>query len=285
MRWFADYDHGRRDPCSHIVGGCTWGRRIRPATYHERATVLIAYFDESGHSSEGGFVSIAAFVAQEDLWATFNVRWNAVLERHGVPYLHATDLTNFKRIYKDWDEERRRSLAADLIDVIHSCGRIAAVGAVLSIDDYRALTEDQQARLRDPFFPLFQEVVRGTAIEALFQPSDVKVKMVFSQQDAFGPQAQQLWHLMRQTIDIRKRFDVFEFANMRSVPGLQAADLLAFELRRYYQNKVSRPDLDVRWAFRQILWQQRAYGTRYIKFFPKWYLRLQLLPWGSSILS
>ena len=69
------------------------------------------------------------------------------------------------------------------------------------------------------------------------------------------------------------------FANMREVQMLQAADLLAFELRRYYSNLRKAPDVPMRWPLQQILLQQRVLGIRFIKLLPRWYMWLQLRPW------
>lgn len=115
-----------------------------------------AYFDESGHAASGGFVALAGFVARDETWTQFDVAWNAALGRHGVPFLHTTDLTNFMREFQGWTEERRQALMADLMNAIHEAGRIAAVSAVMAVDDFNSLTQEQRARLRDPFFPLFQ---------------------------------------------------------------------------------------------------------------------------------
>jgi hypothetical protein len=248
--------------------------------------MFVAHFDESGQLDAGGFVCLAGFVAPEEKWVAFDTAWNAALVKHGAPYLHTTDLTNFKRLYKDWTPERRDALMADLMEAIHAAGRIAALGAVMSVDDYNSFSDHDKARMRDPFFPLFQEVIRGAALDAHFEPPDVKVKMIYSQQDEFGPSATKLWEIMQGTIDFRRRMGSLEFADMRIVPGLQAADLLAFELRRYYQNKRNRPDLRMRWPLRQILLQQRVLGIHYIRFLPRWSLRLQLSPaWVFTLVT
>lgn len=232
-----------------------------------------AYFDESGHAASGGFVALAGFVARDETWARFDVAWNVALARHGAPFLHTTDLTNFVREFRGWTEERRRALIADLMNVIHDAGRIAAVGAVMAVDDFNSLTPEQQARLRDPFFPLFQEVIDGASLEAYFEPSDTRVRMVYSQQDEFAGSARQLFNVMRGR---NVRIGELQFADMRTSPGLLAADLLSFEFARFYRNRRTRPDLPMRWPLRQMLRQQRVLNIHYLKTVPRWYLRLQL---------
>jgi hypothetical protein len=250
-------------------------RRVPTVKAIPSSEMYTAYFDESGHAASGRFVALAGFVARDEAWAQFDVAWNAALVRNGAPFLHTTDLTNFMREFEGWTEERRRALMADLMNAIHEAGRIAAVGAVMAVDDFDSLTQEQRARLRDPFFPLFQEVIDGASLEAYFHPPNVTVRMIYSQQDEFAGSARQLFDVMQGR---NARIGELQFADMRTVPGLQAADLLSFEFARYYRNKRTRPDLPMRWRLRQILRQQRILNIHYLKTIPKWYLRLQLSP-------
>ena len=134
--------------------------------------MFVAYFDESGQLEAGGYVCLAGFVASEDKWVGFNAAWNAALVKHGVPYLHTTDLANFKKVYRGWTHDQQKALMTDLMDAIHAAGRIAAIGAVMSVDDFNSFPKYDRGRMRDPFFPLFQEVVRGAArTAALFSSS------------------------------------------------------------------------------------------------------------------
>jgi hypothetical protein len=240
--------------------------------------MFVAFFDESGTLEAGGYIALAGFVIREDKLEGFNDAWNAALARHGAPLLHTTDLANYRRQFRDWTPERRNALMADLMEVIHGMGRIAAVGAVMSIDDYNSMSQKDRDRMHGPFFPLFQEVLRGASLEAYFQPPGTQVRMVCSEQQEFGPEAAKLAEILRR-LDPNGRMGELTFANMRNVPMLQAVDLLAFELRRYYVNLRKVPHVPMRWTLVQILLQQRILRIRYIKLLPPWYLWLQLRPW------
>lgn len=236
-----------------------------------------AFFDESGTLEAGGYIALAGFVIRQDKVQAFNDAWNAALARHGAPWLHTTDLANYRREFRDWTPERRNALMADLMEVIHSAGRIAAVGAVMSVDDYNSFSQEDRDRMHGPFFPLFQEVLRGAALEAYFEPPGTQVRIVYSEQQEFGPDAAKLAEILRH-LDRRGRLGDLTFADMRNVPMLQAADLLAFELRRYYVNLRKAPHIPMRWTLVQILLQQRILRIRYIKLLPRWYMWLQLRP-------
>lgn len=240
--------------------------------------MYVGFFDESGTQETGGYICLAGFVIKEEKLQEFNAAWNAALAKHGAPFLHTTDLANFKREFREWTPQRRNALMADLMEVIHQAGRIAAVGAVMSIDDYNSFSQKDRDRMHGPFFPLFQEVIQGAALEAYFDGPGTQVRMVYSKQQEFGPDAAKLAVILRR-LDRHRRIGPLTFQNMRDVPMLQAADLLAFELRRYYVNLRNRPDLPMRWSLWQILMQQRVLGIRYIKLLPRWYMWLQLRPW------
>lgn len=237
--------------------------------------MLRAYCDESGSAGEGGFVSIAAFVATEERWAAFDGSWSAALAKHAVPYLHTTDLANFKRIYKNWTANQRDALVADLMDVIHDMGRVAAIGATIAVDDFNSFDEEQRSKWIDPYYLLLQEVLNGVSLEAKFLPESQQVSVVYSQQDTFKGRFERLYRVLQRG---NQRLGALTFADMRATPGLQAADLLAYELKRFYKNKITRPEIRLRWPMRQILFQQYALRIHMLKYLPKWYLRIQTLP-------
>ena len=235
--------------------------------------MLIGCFDESGSSGEGGFVSIAGFVATEERWAAFDAVWNAALAKHGAPYLHTTDLANFKRIYKGWTVDQQRALVADLMTAIWGMGRVVAIGSTLAVDDFNSFSVEQRAKWVDPYYMLLQEVLYGATLEA--RPDDERVRIIYSQQDEFRGKFERLYRVLQRRYP---RLDALTFGDMRQTPGLQAADLLAYELKRFYKNKVTRPDIPLRWPMRTILLQQHVLRVHMLKYLPWWYLRIQAMP-------
>lgn len=100
--------------------------------------------------------------------------------------------------------------------------------------------------------------------------------MIFSQQDEFQPIAVKLWNAMRYYSDVRSKIGSLSFCNMRNTPGLQAADLLAYELRHYYHLRKNKPGMPCLWAFRQIVLHQRNIHQSFmLKYLPDWYIEAQ----------
>lgn len=195
--------------------------------------MLIGYFDESGHSSGTEFFALAAFVSDDLEWAQFDKQWRRALDQNGAPYLHMREFAHFRGPFTGWTEKQRRFLLGQCVAAINSVHAIA-VGAAMSVEDFKTLDHEGQSRLQDPFFFCFQEVIRGVALNATFEPEDYQADMIFSQQDEFRPKAMKLWNAMLQDSDVRTRMGSLVFRNMRDVPALQAADLLAYELRHFY---------------------------------------------------
>lgn len=236
---------------------------------------MTGFFDESGHSSGTEFFALAGFVAEDTDWTTFDRLWRLALAQSGAPYLHMRQFAHRVGAFRGWIEDQRRRLLAGCVAAINSIPAIA-VGAATSVTDFRALSTEAQSKLRDPFFCCFQEVVRGAAINACFESQGAGVGMVFSRQDQFSSMARKLWDVMADTVDVKDRMGPLAFEDMRGLPALQAADLLAYELRHYYHLRKTRPASAPRWAFAEIVRHQRAvYNARMLKYLPEWYLEAQ----------
>ena len=236
---------------------------------------MIGYLDESGHFSGTDFFALAAFVSDDLEWARFDKQWQSALEKNGAPYLHMREFAHFRGPFREWTEKKRRSLLGQCVAAINSVHAIA-VGAAMSVEDFRTLDHEGQSRMQDPFFCCFQEVVRGVALNAAFETEDYQANMIFSQQDEFRPKVMKLWNAMRQNSDVRTRMGSLVFRDMRDVPALQAADLLAYELRHFYHRLKTKSGTPPRWAFREIvLHQRKAHGAFMLKYLPNWYLEAQ----------
>jgi hypothetical protein len=238
--------------------------------------VIVGYFDESGHSSGTEFFSLAAFVSDKLEWEKFDKQWRRALEQSGAPYLHMREFAHFRGPFTGWSEERRRSLLSECVTAINSIKTIA-IGAVVSVEDFNTLDPESQSKLQDPFFFCFQEVVRGVALSAAFEQENLKAHMVFSQQDEFRPKAMKLYGAMSHYSDVGNQMGSLKFCNMLEVPALQAADLLAYELRHFYHLRKTTPGTPARWAFREIVIHQRnAHNAFMLKYLPIWYLQAQV---------
>jgi hypothetical protein len=201
----------------------------------------LAFGDESGHSASPGFYSMGMWVGPESAWERFDKAWRMVLDAFEILHLHMREYAHSLGPFKGWEELQRRQLMTAVLLVLEKANVFPLVAA-LSIAEYRRLTQVQQLRLRDPFFTCLQETIRGCGLFLLEDPNKEKVRIIYSRQDEF--------------------------------PGLQAADLLAYESFRYCQIVQKNLSPKVRFPFQRILDMQPR-GDWMFKYLPYWYLHLQ----------
>jgi hypothetical protein len=236
--------------------------------------MFVAYVDESGHSSSTDFFSLAACVADWREWRQFNNRWMNALKVHSAPYLHMREFAHKVEAFAGWTEDRRRALMTDCLLALDSLG-IITMGAVMRVSDYRRLSREAQVGFVDPTFCCFQDCLNGVALHGYLDFPGERTEVIYSRQDEFAPMLRKLFRYATEHWQDGGNLGVLEFQDMRTVPGLQLADLVAYELRHYYHLKHSRPELAIRVPFRRIIDHQQAQGAGMFRNLPAWFLQFQ----------
>src|SRR6266566_5422628 len=100
---------------------------------------LKAFIDESGtHGS--GLTVMAGWLGYADRWAEFESKWRSILIRHGLSYIHAIDMKQGKKAFKDkikWPFPRRLKLAKELGQLTED-HTLCSLSVLLSNADYDA---------------------------------------------------------------------------------------------------------------------------------------------------
>ena len=229
--------------------------------------------DESGFSDHGYF-AMAGFISHDAAWSRFNVLWNDALARHRAPYLHMKEFSGFRGSYEGWTEGQRRSLMADLLAVITN-SPMRIIGAALKISDFTRLTRRVQDILDGPYVLCFNQMILGTGIHRQLLVPGEKLDFVYSRQDQFRARMSKMWEKSRQVPEYGKDLRTLAFNDMRTTPGLQAADLLVYEYRHYYHLRDTRPELRVRHPFRVLLDNDVRNGGVMLNYMPGWHIEFQ----------
>lgn len=222
---------------------------FRPGPHY--TAMLHAYFDESGHPTDSAVVSVAAVVSTEQGWHKFCEEWNRTLRRYHVTRLHMKDYAHSRGEFAKWkgDETKRRDFLSALVFVLRANIRFACTFS-LAVDDWNAtmydeegggkleiVREHQRVQYVFPFWCCLDRIA-----DTWLLPKDQKLAFVF-EDGVYGKGAIHeffdKWKLVQNRHGTR--VGALAFDGKSSHPGLEAADLLAYEGRLYYLRQAVEP--------------------------------------------
>ena len=256
--------HNGQDGATAVMGPLGIFARLQPDG-RRLMLLLQAYVDESGHSDDprAKIVTVAGPVTPEAKWRLAESEWRDVLAEFKVSALHMKEFAHSQGEFRDWryKEHKRRALLSCLVEVIERHVE-AFTGGSVQLDAYRALTPEQQALMRDPYFPALQGAIMGAALEGWWRqlPSSDPVQIVIANHPEFGAKAKELYEACAATLpdDLRRHLaPIVGFGSPSSVVGLQIADFLAYELNRVVTDGVYNPGVQTRWPMLQFLRYRR----------------------------
>jgi hypothetical protein len=236
--------------------------------------MLTGYMDESGHSEDPAlhFAGMAGFVAPLRSWQEFEKHWQPTLDSYGLkePF-HMKDFAHSVRQFRDWgkEESKRQELFGKLIATIRKTAA-KPIGTIISIEAYNSLSERQRKSFYNPYMTAFQTCTRGMAIigmpcPGIDPPPGEKVAMVYSYNHEYGAittepysvdqagRAESLWHEMKRQTDFGYWMGGYASSTPRETVQLQAADIFAYELSKDFEDRIRRPESNMRWGLQQIL--------------------------------
>lgn len=214
--------------------------------------MLATYADETGHFADPQrrFVGVAGFLGHSDKWNSFDAEWTQACREEGVkePF-HMVDFAGSREQFKSWkdDEVRRRRLLGRLVAAIKNA-EVYPIGAVVPIEDFNSLTEEQRNSLgSDPYYVAFQEVTHQMAFAGtLMSYPPEPISMVYAHLKGYTAKAMELWCAIKEHNIYGLGMGSFTPGDPKDYAPLQAADLWAYELGAYWHDKN-------RWAFREIV--------------------------------
>lgn len=195
-----------------------------------------AYFDESGTWDDPGVeaVAIGGCVASAAAWARFETDWKGVLGTYDVSRLHMRELSFGRGQFAGWTRERRESFLQELLALLRRDAS-AFVGAAIAARDFEALAPEHQIRLRDPYFACFQACVRDAAAQLAVEPDGTVLELVFDDHPSFRGAVLDLYEWLKRTLTRGQQLGGLSFASSIVTPQIQVADLMAYELRLFWQ--------------------------------------------------
>jgi hypothetical protein len=236
---------------------CRWFRMV--------TLDLRAYVDDS--ETEGTYSVLAGYIGRFDDWVEFDRGWRDSLRKDGLAEFKAHGCEMGNKQFKGYARGCRRQICERFISRISKANLLGVAVAVdlSSYDPHRPrIQELRQPTLGrkggDPFYVAFQTILEMLANECDGLPPKETVRIVFDIKPGFSPAALKMYgDIMVSDFEYRKRLHTgATFEDSKSFPGLQAADALAFEFKKYCES--GWDDKSMRWQLAQLYGTGRVHG-------------------------
>lgn len=209
---------------------------------------LKAYVDDSAAQKGDRRLFLAGYLHRADVWAEFSDRWLAELRAWpAIEYFKASEAHNLSGQFDNksgWDEQLRDAKISNLAQIISACQPCSFEFSV-----NRQIFEDELKPvspfgLGKPHFTMCFGVVAGLANLAAQEGISTPIKFIFDEQQGVDMDIALFFADMKKNLSVEAQNLIHglpTFASDRDnrFTPLQAADLLAWHLRREHETGVN----------------------------------------------
>lgn len=218
---------------------------------------LKSYFDggNEANSREYDIVTLAAFSGSGIQWGNFEEHWKHNLVKHHAKWLHTTDAATLNGPFsrdKGWTTTKVDAFIKDCVTIIERCAAVR-VKTELTFRGIRPATvsvllkDFKKALLKIPALESPTEICATQCLGCCFHYGEYlddrqKFQLFFDQGEPFYGHAhdRRTNRRSRKIDQIWKKVTHLGESDMREVPALQAADLLAWSVNHKYTDGVTR---------------------------------------------
>ncbi len=218
------------------------------------------YVDESGKFTDTkiDYISMCGYAAHISEWTRFSLEWENCRTRWQIPPLHLRVIyraddhpkwlevkRRLEEVSESWEMAREQML--DEFATIIAQSGIVCSGAVVDSKYWHSLPESNfKSKSHNPLFLAFHQVVMR-AIDAVETVNSNSTVGLVLDNDEESSQAcfEQLVMLKKTFPKVRERFSSICFVNDRDYPGVQAADFLAYEARKFMVDRKENPNCEI----------------------------------------
>lgn len=225
--------------------------------------MLHAYMDESGIHDGAHVCVIAGYWGSQKKWRRFEDRWREILKAANETTLKEFHSTEFwyadgrrKGMFAQWSESKAEGFIGSLADCIVDSG-LFPTSAALVTEEWKKRTKDERMFLTGGQYdkPNNRWVERGAPNRLYFLPfqiavanpamtcvSGLHVQYVFDLNKQFKAHALKLFKLLKtdKKANFRHRIGSIDFRTGEDAPGLQAADMLAYQVYKSAKLRIGR---------------------------------------------
>lgn len=216
--------------------------RIKQTRRNRLVAIMLCVFgDESSDEKNQRVFAVSGIVGTQEEWDALAPVW---LERTGGKILHAADCEADRGAYKGIPHKENQKLYADLVNIIARTNFIG-FAAVVDLQDHKEFFPNVVENI--PYHFCFSEVVMKFAEIAYLHIPQQKVKFTFDMNTKTCASSVVLYEYLRNSPGWKYAdlIDEISFAGRNNI-GIQAADIIAREAMKHYDNffvgPVKRPE-------------------------------------------
>jgi hypothetical protein len=223
--------------------------------------MLTVFGDESADEKKERIFAVAGIMGTQEEWDKLAPRW---LERTGgVPY-HAADCESGYGDFKNLSPKERLRLHADLVRMLAPT-KLVGFGVAMNIKAHKEVTGVDIDNIQ--YQNCFLKVVLYFAVKASIHIPPQKAKFIFDTNSETEASSIVLYDYMRNTDDFKFSENLFHeiaFAPHESHVGLQAADIVARETMKYFDNSFGRQRIRPERRSMTLLRSTKRYQFEYL---------------------
>jgi Protein of unknown function (DUF3800) len=248
-----------------------FGLPIPVQAEEDQIVMFLIFGDESGKLHQSDYTSFCGYVAHVSTWNTLSGMWNACRLRWQVPPIHMARVMHpdrkddqWKRIKEEWGESweaKRDVMLGEFATLVKGSG-IICVGGIVDAAYFRKVADSDpsfKAIFKDPIYMSFHSLLMRGIDKTEVVDTHASIGIVIDDDEEFAMAVYQQLNNFRKELDpqLRKRYDeptrekmkrvkdrvhAITFADDASHPGLQAADMIAYETRKMMVERITTPD-------------------------------------------
>jgi hypothetical protein len=199
----------------------------------------IGYFDEAG-GSDCGFTFVCGWISSIERWEKFEIDWKLLLSFHDLPYFHMKEFSQSLGPFGKWknSEGSRRKFLMQASDVIHTVAQRAFICGVQH-EAFKTIHKEYPISFSSPYAFAGRICIAWANAWCRLTQASLNVKYVF--EDGGPDKSGLIASISRYPVELSR--PIFEPSrlirgkkgSMRpGVVQLQAADFLAYEIRKFF---------------------------------------------------
>jgi Protein of unknown function (DUF3800) len=242
------------------------------------------YIDESGKLSDkkAEFTSFCGYVGHAEEWHRVAMEWNAMRFRWQIPPVHMSQIFSpnpkdegWKKKQEEWkgDWESKRDAMLDQFAQILRNASVICVGSVVDACAYREVAQKKDHRLptKDSnVFSFHNAIMRSLEKIETVDKGGVLTIAIDDDPEHAWEYYSALQTLKQHTYEgfqkVKERVHAIAFSE--TFPGLQAADMIAWEARNFARARKGNPDAEVTDLYLNLtqigMNQPQIYSSRWI---------------------